>query len=41
VLPPTVALDRIRVVFANGELQVRLPYMETSSRQLPVETEEE
>ena len=41
VLPPTVALDRMRVVFTNGELQVRLPYFETNNRQLPIETEDE
>lgn len=40
-LPPQVALDRIRVVFKGQELQVRLPYYETTSRQLPVETEDD
>ena len=41
VLPANVALDRIRVVFKGEELQVRLPYIETENRQLPIETEDE
>ena len=41
VLPAHVALDRIRVVFKGRELQVRLPYYETTSRQFPIETDEE
>ena len=40
-LPLNVALDRIKVVYKNGELQIRLPYVETTSRQLPIETEDE
>ena len=40
-LPLNVALDRIKVVYKNGELQIRLPFIETASRQLPVETEDD
>lgn len=40
-LPPQVALDRIKVVFSDRELQIRLPYHDTTSRQLPIETDEE
>ena|SRR5687768_13787713 len=40
-LPLNVALDRIKVVYKNGELQIRLPFIETAGRQLPIETEEE
>lgn len=40
-LPVQVALDRIRVVFEGRELQVRLPYYETTARQLPIETNED
>lgn len=40
-LPLNVALDRIKVVYKNDELQIRLPFIETASRQLPVETEDD
>ena len=40
-LPLNVALDRIKVVYKNGELQIRLPFVETTGRQLSIETEEE
>jgi len=40
-LPPQIALDQIRVVLSGRELQVRLPYYDATSRQLPIETDEE
>ncbi|MFC5271001.1 Hsp20/alpha crystallin family protein [Adhaeribacter terreus] len=39
ILPQHVALDRIKAVYEGNELQVRLPYLETYTRQIDIEFE--
>lgn len=39
VVPQNVALDKIKAVYENNELQVRLPYLETNTRQIDIELE--
>jgi HSP20 family protein len=39
VLPVNVALDKITAVYGANELQVRLPFMETNTRQIDIELE--
>jgi HSP20 family molecular chaperone IbpA len=39
ILPQHVALDRIKAVYDGNGLQVRLPYLETYTRQIDIEFE--
>ena len=39
ILPAHIALDKIKAVYEGNELQVRLPYYETGTRQIDIEME--
>ena len=39
LLPPHVALDRVKAVYKGNQLQVRLPFFESYTRQIDIETE--
>ncbi len=41
LLPANIALDRIKVVYKQNELQVRLPYYDSKTRQLPIAFDED
>lgn len=39
ILPAHVALDRVKAVYKGSEIQVRLPFFESYTRQIDIETE--